>query len=180
MSFFPIFPKLWRMETPSMRNWICIFSCDTIAAAPLCTCVHSTYRRLLCRGAPPFQREPSITSRYGFTWERQHLEIPIHACTPLPRLEGTKEHIRFVHFLLINGPIQTQCLQTAFPLYPFGCNFNLKALLLKRCTFVHMALCWSAEWLTDASVQIQWCSEVAFENLLWEGGKKMNTIEKCI
>lgn len=34
-----------------------------------------------------------------------------------------------------------------------------------------MALCWSAEWLTDASVQVQWCSEVALENLLGEGEK---------
>lgn len=139
-----------------------------------CAALYTHPQHVRCslrRGAPPFEREPSITSRYGFTGERQHLKYHIHACAPLPRLEWSKEHIRFVHFLLVKGPIQTQCLPTGFPLYPFGCNLNLKALLLKRRTFVQMALCWSAEWLTDASVQVQWCSEVALENLLGEGEK---------
>lgn len=136
-----------------------------------CAALYAHPQHVRCslrRGAPPFEREPSITSRYGFTGERQHLKYHIHACAPLPRLEWSKEHIRFVHFLLVKGPIQTQCLPTGFPLYPFGCNLNLKALLLKRRTFVQMALCWSAEWL---SVQVQWCSEVALENLLGEGEK---------
>lgn len=148
--------------------------------------VHPLHVQLsLRRGAPPFERERERAFNNEQIWfhrrERQHLKCLVAACAPLPRLEWSKEQIKFVHFLPVKVAVQTQSVPAGSPLLPFGCSLSLKALLLKRHTFVQMAPCWSTEWLTDASEQIQWCGDWACNwKIYLKGVEKSNSTEKCV